>query len=110
MVAPTTSYPRSTRIAAATDESTPPDIATRTRSPVTRSPVTSAHPGQAARLLDQRRKERRHALDAVVGGERPEAHPHRRRSEVGADAERAEHVRRRHTSALAGRPGRRGDA
>src|SRR5690348_6347665 len=32
MVAPTTSYPASTNRAAATDESTPPDIATRTRS------------------------------------------------------------------------------
>src|SRR6266513_4882096 len=32
MVAPMTSYPASTRSAAATDESTPPDIATRTRS------------------------------------------------------------------------------
>src|SRR5437867_2788839 len=32
MVAPTTSYPASTSKAAATDESTPPDIATRTRS------------------------------------------------------------------------------
>src|SRR5438874_6474602 len=32
MVAPTTSYPASTSKAAATDESTPPDMATRTRS------------------------------------------------------------------------------
>src|SRR5207237_6134112 len=32
MVAPTTSYPASTSDAAATDESTPPDMATRTRS------------------------------------------------------------------------------
>src|SRR5205823_2996731 len=32
MVAPTTSYPASTSNAAATDESTPPDMATRTRS------------------------------------------------------------------------------
>src|SRR5216117_2110103 len=32
MVGPTTSYPASTSKAAATDESTPPDIATRTRS------------------------------------------------------------------------------
>src|SRR2546427_1937629 len=32
MVAPTTSYPASTKSAAATDESTPPDIATSTRS------------------------------------------------------------------------------
>src|SRR2546429_2630037 len=32
MVAPMTSYPASTSNAAATDESTPPDIATRTRS------------------------------------------------------------------------------
>src|SRR6266403_528465 len=32
MVAPTTSYPSSTRIAAATELSTPPDMATRTRS------------------------------------------------------------------------------
>src|SRR5919108_3822305 len=31
MVAPTTSYPASTRSAAATDESTPPDMATSTR-------------------------------------------------------------------------------
>src|SRR6266568_8485818 len=40
MVAPTTSYPASTSKAAATDESTPPDMATRTRS-LTRPP----HPG-----------------------------------------------------------------
>ena len=31
MVTPTTSWPASTRSAAATDESTPPDIATSTR-------------------------------------------------------------------------------
>src|SRR6266540_6022950 len=35
MVAPTTSYPSSTRIAAATELSTPPDMATRTRSATT---------------------------------------------------------------------------
>src|SRR3989449_8691707 len=45
MVAPTTSYPASTKSAAATDESTPPDIATSTRPatgaphPVARGPV-----------------------------------------------------------------------
>src|SRR5438093_9887950 len=44
MVAPTTSYPASTRIAAATDESTPPDIATRTRSATT-SPSPNAEFG-----------------------------------------------------------------
>src|SRR6266545_7188101 len=41
MVAPTTSYPCSTSNAAATDESTPPDMATRTRS------FTEPHPPSA---------------------------------------------------------------
>src|SRR5438094_721777 len=44
MVAPTTSYPASTSKAAATDESTPPDIATRTRSATT-SPSPNAEFG-----------------------------------------------------------------
>src|SRR2546426_984714 len=44
MVAPTTSYPCSTRSAAATEESTPPDIATRTRCATT-SPSPNAEFG-----------------------------------------------------------------
>src|SRR5213076_3007977 len=44
MVAPTTSYPASTSKAAATDESTPPDIATRTRS-LTAPPRPNAERG-----------------------------------------------------------------
>src|ERR1051326_6003294 len=44
MVAPTTSYPASTSKAAATDESTPPDMATRTRS-LTKPPHPSAECG-----------------------------------------------------------------
>src|SRR6266550_5678518 len=39
MVAPTTSYPASTSRAAATDESTPPDMATSTRSLTTPLPA-----------------------------------------------------------------------
>src|SRR5205085_10012406 len=44
MVAATTSYPASTSSAAATDESTPPDIATRTRS-LTAPPRPNAERG-----------------------------------------------------------------
>src|SRR3989442_4168257 len=44
MVAPTTSYPSSTRIAAATELSTPPDMATRTRCATT-SPSPNAEFG-----------------------------------------------------------------
>src|SRR2546423_7504064 len=44
MVAPTTSYPASTSNAAATDESTPPDIATSTRS-LTAPPRPNAERG-----------------------------------------------------------------
>src|SRR5438093_13192904 len=45
MVAPTTAYPASTSKAAATDESTPPDIATRTRSFTVPPPVRNAECG-----------------------------------------------------------------
>src|SRR5437016_11999247 len=44
MVAPTTSYPAATSKAAATDESTPPDMATRTRS-LTAPPRPNAERG-----------------------------------------------------------------
>src|SRR6185503_5377281 len=107
IVAPTTSYPCSTSIAAATDESTPPDIATSTRSFVPLiSPcsVRGVRVGvrHAARLLHERGKYLCHALDAAVGRQTADAHANRRRRELWGDADRAQHVRRRYAPALTG--------
>src|ERR1041384_2422360 len=82
MVAPTTSWPSSTRRAAATELSTPPDIATRTRL------RTSQHHRQLADLLDHPGEHLDGALDVLGGRVVAEAQPDR------AERERARHPRR----------------
>src|SRR6188474_1867561 len=87
IVAPTTSYPWRTSSAAATEESTPPLIATRTR-----SRIRLSRRRQTARLLGQHRKHLGNTIDARLGGERAKAEPDRRLRDVRRDAERLEHV------------------
>src|SRR5574337_884475 len=62
MVAPMTSYPSATSRAAATELSTPPDMATSTFS------RTAQHPGELADLLDHGGKDRGHPFDIGGGG------------------------------------------
>ncbi len=99
-------------MAAATEESTPPDMATRTRAPRgagntigrrTRQPTTSGR-GEPARLQGQRGEHFGDAIDARVGRKRSDAHPDCRAREFVADAYGLEHIRRAHTPALASRP------
>src|ERR1035437_1212616 len=94
MVAPTTSYPSRTSMAAATDESTPPDIATSTRGFTCRSTVGAASIGvrQSARLERQRREHFRDTVDARVGRERTEAHADGGTRDFLPDAKRLEPV------------------
>src|ERR1700733_1130206 len=103
-VAPGTSWPCSTRRAAATEESTPPDIATRTRM----DPV--CHRGSAAPA--QRSDDRGHhvegAVDFCVGGRVPEREADRTGGQPGCDAHRGQHVARLERAAGTGRPA--GDA
>src|SRR2546425_12349563 len=97
MVAPTTSYPSSTRIAAATELSTPPDIATRTRSlpapprpiadwrlriadlnshPPIRNPQSAIHNRFGSPV--QHRRQRAHLLDDLRQGSDERVHVLRR--------------------------------
>src|SRR4051812_42992797 len=81
---PTTSWPCSVRSAAATDESTPPDIATRTRVMSACSETPSRHPdalaegvggedrGGGARSGDHPRDDLDGRVDLVVRGSSPE--------------------------------------
>src|SRR5690348_4565326 len=86
IVAPTTSYPCRTRRAAATDESTPPLMATSTRCCMTLCR------GEPTRLLDERREELGNARDGLVGGERTEAQANGGTGQARGNAERREHV------------------
>src|ERR1017187_1824997 len=63
-VAPTTSCPRSTRRAAATEESTPPDMATNTRT----GPVCHPFSGGMSQGGDHARDGGQGALDVRLGG------------------------------------------
>src|SRR6266566_695640 len=113
MVAPMTSYPASTSNAAATDESTPPDIATRTRSLTAPLPNYRAssmqYRGQLPNLVNDLRQctdDRIHVLRHAV---LPERKAQRRHAELARHAHRAEHVRRLHRPGAAGRPRRAGN-
>src|SRR5438552_11283149 len=114
IVAPMTSYPASTSNAAATDESTPPDIATRTRSltaPLRNYRASSMqYRGQLPNLVNDLRQctdDRIHVLRHAV---LPERKAQRRHAELARHAHRAEHVRRLHRPGAAGRPRRAGNA
>src|SRR5436190_7205101 len=94
MVAPTTSYPCSTSSAAATDESTPPDIATSTRVFILR------HRLEAARLAHELGEHFDHAIHGRFCAERAERHADRRADELTRNADGRQHVRRSRAAAL----------
>src|SRR5438094_731195 len=96
MVAPTTSWPCSSKSAAAIDESTPPDIATRT---LTRS--------RAPQLRDGLRDRLERELDVGLGARPAERQPKRAQRPPAVDAHRLEHVRRLDGAAGARRARRR---
>src|SRR5687768_16706087 len=103
MVAPTTSYPRSTNMAAATEESTPPDIATRTRSfPISRSDHSSRFCHELGEYICS-------AGDLFVGVGCANAHADGASAECRVHAECAQYVTRTHTSTLARASARTGD-
>ena len=89
-VAPTTSWPASQRRAAATDESTPPDIATRT------APRHAGAPSRewAWRLGDRRRHRVTGGVDVGLDGGPAERQPQRAGRLRPVDADRRQHVRR----------------
>src|SRR4249920_1817725 len=95
-VTPVTSCPCSSRRAAATEESTPPLIATRTREPITPPPwgarCSPGYPARprsrrlpgAAQLRDGSRDHVEGDVDVGVGRREPEAQPERRQRVVAA--------------------------
>ena len=112
---PTTSWPASASRAAATDESTPPDMATTiriARLAVTTRPTSArhGHPGQRPQLVHQRRQHPKHAVDFGLGVGRSEAEAKRALRAAGRQPHRLEHVRGLERSRRARRPGRHGDA
>src|SRR6476646_3862021 len=87
MVAPTTSYPCSTSRAAATELSTPPDMATRTRS------GTGEESRQRPHLRDDPRKDLGHPVK-LVGRRLPaQTEPKRANCKGAGDAHRHQYVR-----------------
>src|SRR4051812_34805492 len=95
-------------MAAATEESTPPDMATSTRS-VTRSSLRDCR-GGAARLVDELAEYVGDAIDALVVVQAAEADAESRVRQVTLDADGRQDVRRTHRAALAGRTRRAADA
>src|SRR6266540_661497 len=100
-----TSWPCSASSAAATDESTPPDIATTIRIRQTqRQPVfvsswrvVSCRDGllrKAPEFVDQPRQDLDHSIDLFHRREEPEAEPERILRPMRRKPHRAEHVRR----------------
>src|SRR5712692_4543511 len=104
MVAPTTSYPCSTSRAAATELSTPPDMATRTRS------GTGEDSRQRPHLRDDARKDLGHPVQ-LVGRRLPaQAEAERADGEGAGDAHRHQHVRGLDRAGVARGSARRADA
>src|SRR5688572_20808005 len=103
MVAPTTSYPCSTRRAAATELSTPPDMATSTFS------RTAEDSRELAHLLDDRGEDLGGPLDVGPGGAVPEAEADGAERELPRHPHGGEHVRRLDRPRGAGRASRDGD-
>src|SRR5688572_12494135 len=87
-----TSCPSRTRRAAATELSTPPDIATRTRL------RTAEHRGELADLLDHLGEDLRDPRDVGGGALVPEGETKSAQREIARDAHRRHHVRRLHRS------------
>src|SRR2546430_16429805 len=109
-----TSYPASTSNAAATDESTPPDIATRTRSltaPLRNYRASSMqYRAQLPNLVNDLRQctdDRIHVLPRAV---LPERKAQRRHSDLADHAHRAWHVPWLHCPGDAGRPRQAGNS
>src|SRR5262245_3863634 len=102
MDSPMTSCPWSASNAAATEESTPPDIATTIRmddyrllTTDYRLPTTdSRFLRQAPQFLHQRRQHPDDAIDVGVGREHPEAEAQRVLGAVRRKPHRAQHMRR----------------
>ncbi len=116
-VTPVTSCPCSSSSAAATDESTPPLMATSTRRPARRparrSPCRSpCQAGTAAPRspCDGVRDHLERAVDVGVGGREAEAQAHRGGRLRQREAHRGEHVRRLRGARRAGRTRRRAQA
>ena len=86
-VAPTTSWPRSARSAAATEESTPPDMATSTRIRILSGRATLNGPDPpSTRPRHGPRHHRQGPVDVGVGGGAAEGEPHGARGLGGPDA------------------------
>src|SRR5207249_3542899 len=88
-----TSYPASTSNAAATELSTPPDIATRTRSLTAPHPPPSSrssmqHGGQGPTLFDDLRERSNHRVHVLRGVVLAEGEPQRRDAELAGHAHR----------------------
>src|SRR4051794_5206484 len=88
---PVTSWPASAARAAATAESTPPDIAAST---FTRSDLQAAGLAGAARALDDRTDGRDDRIDVGGGGGVPEREPQRAAGQHLRHAHREQHVAR----------------
>src|SRR5580658_4738164 len=109
-VAPTTSCPDSTSNAAATDESTPPDMATSTRTIAVCHPASGRRP---ERLAAQARHRGGNGLerrgDIVFGGRMPQGEPHGAAGLRTSHPHGQQHVTRLDGTAGTGRTGRRAD-
>src|SRR5947199_9368982 len=93
-----TSYPASTSNAAATELSTPPDIATRTRSltappPPTSSPSSMQHGGPGPNLFDDLRERSNHPVPVLPGVALAEREPQRPDPPLPRHAPRPPHMR-----------------
>src|SRR5690348_1160636 len=95
-----TSYPCSTRRAAATELSTPPDIATRTRL------RPAKHHRELAYLLHHPGEDLRDACDVGGGALVPQGKAEGPERHVARDPHRLHHVRRLHRPGGAGAPAR----
>src|SRR5512147_2274941 len=100
MVAPTTSWPCSTSRAAATELSTPPDMATRTFL------RTAEHHGQLADLLHHGGEDADRPVDVGRGRLMAQAHPDRAQGQAPGNAHRGEHVGGFHRAGGTGRSAR----
>src|SRR5215218_9608779 len=95
MVTPITRWPCSTSSAAATDESTPPDMATSTvRFSIATTPSVRFDEGERAHPLDERRQRAEHAVDLLRRRLTPQREADGRTRDLVRDPHLGEHVRR----------------
>src|SRR5471032_3311828 len=99
-----TSWPSSASSAAATDESTPPDIATTI--------LATSHrlPREPSQFFDERGQHADDAIDFLDRREQSEAEAQRALDAIRGKPHRAQHVRRLERARGTGRSGRDGDA